>query len=126
MEEAQNKLEESLYILQTSQFKNSGIFPQNIEDLPYALKQLDDCLQKSNENLSELKESLKFVLERESGLRAEHEVLYQRHQFLKALYANKETHLRVNYANKLYKMQECGKKVYKLEEELETERERKT
>ncbi|CAG9316114.1 unnamed protein product [Blepharisma stoltei] len=121
-----NKLEESLFILQSSmsQFKNSGIFPQNIEDLPSALKQLDECLQKSNENLIELKESLKFVLERESALRAEHEVLYQRHQFMKALYANKEIHLTHTYSLKLQKSQECGKKLLKLEEELECERQR--
>lgn len=105
-----------------SHLHNSSIFTQNIEDLPYALKQLDECLHKSNQNIFELKESLKFVLERESTLQHEFNVLYQRNEFNKHLYAGKVMMVTRNYAGRIGALQDCGKKLLKIEQELEAER----
>ena len=122
----ENILEESSNFLQNSlsQLHNSALFPQNLEDIPYALKQLDECLQKSNQNIFELKESLKFVLERESNLQYSYDILYQRYEFTKHLYSNKELQIIRNYAIKSSKLQDLTKRVPKLEQELENERKR--
>ena len=122
----ENFFEESGSFLQSSigRLHNSSIFNQNIEDLPYALKQLDECLHKSNENIFELKESLKFVLERESTLQHEYNILYQRYEFNKHLYMNKEQQITSNFAIKVSKIQDAAKRVSKLEQEIETERKR--
>lgn len=60
-------LRESLTELPVSQLK--------VEDLPDILRQLDLCLQKSNENVTELRDSLKFVLDREASLKDNFDVL---------------------------------------------------
>jgi Kinesin motor domain len=120
----ENTFEESGNYLQSSlnMLHNSGMFGQNVEDLPFALKQLDECLHKSNQNIFELKETLKFVLERESNLQNDFNVLSQRFEFNKHLYSNKEHQLTHNYAVKIAKLQETSKRIPKLEQELENER----
>ena len=117
MEETSSFLQSSI-----SQLHNSTLFTQNIEDLPYAIKQLDECLHKSNQNIFELKESLKFVLSRESRLQDEFNILQQRFEFTKHLYSNKELLLTKNYALKAKKFSDFAKRVPKLEQELENER----
>lgn len=101
---------------------NSEMFGQNIEDLPYTLKVMDECLQKSNQNIFELKESLKFVLEREGQLQYEFDILQQRYEFTKRLYSGKCIQLTNSYGQKLNKLQEVSKRVARLEQELEAER----
>lgn len=52
-----------------------------VEDLPDIMRQLDLCLQKSNDNVTQLKDSLKFVLDREASLQADFDALTE--QFAK-------------------------------------------
>jgi chromosome segregation ATPase len=66
-EESLKYLQKSLTELPVSQLK--------VEDLPHILRQLDLCLQKSNDNVMELKDSLKFVLDREASLKEDYDSL---------------------------------------------------
>jgi chromosome segregation ATPase len=120
------KLQDSMSSLQRSvnSLKVSSLLAANIEDLPSALRQLDACLQKSNENIVELKDSLKYVLERESLLRNDYEVLVQRYEFLKMFYTHKHTNTLTFYNKKVEKAENAGFKLKFLQEELESERKR--
>lgn len=103
------KLQDSMSSLQRSvnSLKVSSLLAANIEDLPSALRQLDACLQKSNENIVELKDSLKYVLERESLLRNDYEVLVQRYEFLKMFYTHKHTHTLTFYNKRVERAGKC-------------------
>lgn len=93
-------MDESAY-LQSSlgHLQSSGIFSSN-ESLPNTIKVLEDCLIKSNQNIYELKESLKLVLTRENSLQTDYNTLSQRYEFTKHLYKNKELRLVQNFSSK--------------------------
>ena len=116
-------LEASL-LSSVNRMQHSGIYAENIEDLPAALTQLDECLKKSNANVFELKESLKLVLEREEVLHNDYETLWERHEFLKRVYSGKQLALSKTYAAKLRKFEDTDKKLKKAQETQEKQRKR--
>jgi hypothetical protein len=114
-------LDESSFLQNSvSHLQSSGIFIQS-DSLPNHVRVLEDCLLKSNQNIFELKESLKLVLDRENSLQNDFNVLMQRYEFTKHLYKNKELSLVQHFSMKSQKSEELEKKMKKIQEKLEKE-----
>jgi hypothetical protein len=71
--ESHSSLNESLRV---SQMLTMG----NTDDLPLALKLLDESLQKSNSNVMEMKENLLYVLKREKDLESAYDSLEEKYK----------------------------------------------
>lgn len=104
--------------------QNSGIFIQS-DSLPKHVRVLEECLLKSNQNIFELKESLKLVLDRENSLQNEFNILMQRYEFIQHLTKNKEICLIQHFSKKVLTLEENLKKFKRIEEKLGNEERKK-
>ena len=97
---------------------------ESLENLPLALRELETCLEQSNRNVGELKESLRYVLERESALQAEHQTLLSRHECMQRLWAAKEQALLAIQTKRLSVIPALEERVARQEQQLRAEREK--